>query len=180
MAKVILLISNGFEEIEAVTIIDVLRRADIEVVVAGLAGETVLGGHGITMHVDTQIDQVQLGDFDGVVLPGGAPNAEALRDDSRVQSLLRDMASADKFVCAICAAPIALDRAGVLEGRRATSYPGFELPTAEYVNDRVVEDGKTITSRGPGTSMEFALTLVRRLVGHLKATELRQRMLVRN
>jgi 4-methyl-5(b-hydroxyethyl)-thiazole monophosphate biosynthesis len=180
MPKVALLISNGFEEIEAVTLIDVLRRGDVDVVVAGLDGDTVLGGHGIRMHVDTNVDQVRVDELDGIVLPGGAPNAEALRDDQRVQTLLKAAAEADKFLCALCAAPIALERAGVLEGKRATSYPGFELPTAEYVNDRVVEDGKTITSRGPGTAMEFALTLVRRFAGHVKATELRQRMLVRN
>jgi 4-methyl-5(b-hydroxyethyl)-thiazole monophosphate biosynthesis len=180
MPKVLLLISNGYEEIEAVTLIDVLRRADVDVVVAGLEGDTVLGGHDIKMYVDTTIDRVTLDDFDGVVLPGGAPNAANLRDDKRVQTLLKAAAEADKFICALCAAPIALDRAGVLEGKRATSYPGFELPTAEYVNDRVVEDGKIITSRGPGTAFEFALTLVRRIVGHVKATELRQRMLVRS
>jgi 4-methyl-5(b-hydroxyethyl)-thiazole monophosphate biosynthesis len=179
MPKVALLISNGFEEIEAVTLIDVLRRAGVDVVVAGLNGETVLGGHDIRMHVDRGIDQVKADELDGVVLTGGAPNAQSLRDDERVQALLRAAAEADKFVCALCAAPIALDRAGVLEGKRATSYPGFELPTAEYVNERVVEDGKIITSRGPGTALEFALTLVRRLVGHVRATELRQRMLVR-
>ena len=180
MPKVALLISDGFEEIEAVTLIDVLRRADIDVVVAGLDGETVVGGHGIRMHVDTNIDQIRVDEFDGVVLPGGAPNAEALRDDDRAQQVLKAAAASDKFLCALCAAPIALERAGVLEGKRATSYPGFELPTAEYVSDRVVEDGKVITSRGPGTAMEFALTLVRRFVGHVKATELRQRMLVKN
>jgi len=180
MPKVALLISDGFEEIEAVTLIDVLRRADIDVVVAGLDGETVVGGHGIRMQVDTNIDQIRVDEFDGVVLPGGAPNAEALRDDDRAQQVLKAAAASDKFLCALCAAPIALERAGVLEGKRATSYPGFELPTAEYVSDRVVEDGKVITSRGPGTAMEFALTLVRRFVGHVKATELRQRMLVKN
>lgn len=179
MPKALVVISSGFEEIEAVTIIDVLRRAEVEVVVAGLEGDTVVGGHAIRMHVDTSIDQVVAQDFDAVVLPGGAANAVQLRDDARVQAGLKAAAAAQRLVCAICAAPIALDRAGLLEGKRATSYPGSELPSAEYVNDRVVEDGNVITSRGPGTSLEFALAIVRRLVGHVRATELRQRMLVK-
>ncbi|MBN2193739.1 MAG: DJ-1/PfpI family protein [Polyangiaceae bacterium] len=179
MAKVAVLIADGFEEIEAVTIIDVLRRAGLDVTVAGLGGDTVLGAHGIRIHVDTPVDRLSAAEFDAVVLPGGHRNAEQLRDDARVQTLVRAAADSDKFVAAICAAPIALERAGVLEGKQATCYPGYELPSAEYSNDRVVEDGRLVTSRGPGTAMEFSLALVRRLVGHAKATDLRQGMLVK-
>jgi 4-methyl-5(b-hydroxyethyl)-thiazole monophosphate biosynthesis len=121
---------------------------------------------------------VKAEELDAVVLPGGMPGAERLRDDARVQQLVRAVANADRLVCAICAAPIVLDAAGVIAGRRATSYPGFELPDADYSTDRVVEDENLVTSRGPGTALQFALTLVRRLVTHERATELRQRMLV--
>jgi 4-methyl-5(b-hydroxyethyl)-thiazole monophosphate biosynthesis len=179
MTKVAVLIADGFEEIEAVTIVDVLRRGGVEVVLAGLEGRAVLGAHGIRVDVDAGVAQVSAEQVDAVVLPGGQRNAEQLRDDARVQGLLRAVASAGKLVGAICAAPIALERAGLLEGKQATSYPGFELPSAEYSSERVVEDGKVITSRGPGTAMEFSLALVRRLVGHGKATELRQGMLVK-
>jgi len=96
-----------------------------------------------------------------------------------VQALVRAAAAGGKLVAAICAAPIALERAGVVAGKRATSYPGFDLPSAEYSNERVVEDGQLVTSRGPGTAMEFSLVLVRRLAGSGKATDLRQGMLVK-
>jgi 4-methyl-5(b-hydroxyethyl)-thiazole monophosphate biosynthesis len=178
MAKAVVLLANGFEEIEAVTIIDVLRRAGVDVVVASLQGESALGSHDIRVAADCMIDDVIAEELDAVVLPGGMPGSERLRDDARVQQLVRAVASANRLVCAICAAPIVLDAAGVIAGRRATSYPGFELPDADYSTDRVVEDENLITSRGPGTALQFALTLVRRLVSHERATELRQRMLV--
>lgn len=179
MVKVALLISDGFEEIEAVTIIDVLRRAGVRVEVTGLSGDSVLGAHGIRIQVDTTLARLAPEGLDAVVLPGGQRNAEQLRDDKGVLRLLQAVAGAGKLVAAICAAPIALEEAGLLAGVRATSYPGFELPSAEYSAERVVEDGRILTSRGPGTAMEFALALVRRLVGHGKATELRQGMLVK-
>lgn len=179
MPNAAVLIADGFEEIEAVTIIDVLRRGGVTVTVAGLEGAQVSGGHGIRLAVDTTVAELSASALDAVVLPGGQRNAEKLRDDARVQMLVRAVAEGGKLVAAICAAPIALERAGVLTGKRATSYPGFELPSAEYSNDRVVEDGQLVTSRGPGTAMEFSLALVRRLVGHGKATELRQSMLVK-
>ena len=179
MAKVAVLLANGFEEIEAVAAIDVLRRAEVEVVAAALEGDSALGSHDIRVSADAKIDEVKADELDAVVLPGGMPGAEKLRDDERVGALLQEMHRQKKLVCAICAAPIALDAAGVIEGRRATSYPGFELADADYVTERVVEDENLVTSRGPGTALEFSLALVRRLAGHEKATELRQRMLVK-
>ena len=179
MAQAAVLLANGFEEIEAVTIIDVLRRGGVEVKAAALEGESALGSHGIRVAADCNVDELAVDQLDAVVLPGGKAGAEKLRDDERVQDLLRAAGGAKKLVCAICAAPIALDAAGVIEGRRATSYPGFALQDAEYVTDRVVEEDHIVTSRGPGTALEFSLSLVRRLVGHEKATELRQKMLVR-
>ena len=179
MPKVAVLLANGCEEIEAVTIIDVLRRGGIEVVAAALQGDSALGSHDIRIGADAKVDDLSADELDAVVLPGGLAGAEALRDDERVTKLLQALASKQKLVAAICAAPIALDAAGVIDGRRATSYPGHELPDAEYSHDRVVEDDFIVTSRAPGTALEFSLALVRRLVSHEKATELRQKMLVR-
>ena len=179
MAQAAVLLANGFEEIEAVTIIDVLRRGGITVKSAALEGDSAIGSHDIRVAADCSIDDLDVAELDAVVLPGGLPGAERLRDDARVKQLLQAAAEARKLVCAICAAPIALDAAGVIEGRRATSYPGVSLQDAEYSTDRVVEEDHIITSRGPGTALEFSLALVRRLGGHEKATELRQKMLVR-
>lgn len=178
MSNVALVLTHGFEEIEAVAVVDILRRAGLHVVIASLDGQSVVGAREIRLGVDTGIDLLRVDELAALVLPGGAPNAKALRDEPRVIDLLRQMAEAGKIVAAICAAPIALHAAGLLDGRKATSYPGFELPKAEYLTERVVEDGQVITSRGPGTVFEFALTLVRRLVGAAKATELRQAMLI--
>jgi 4-methyl-5(b-hydroxyethyl)-thiazole monophosphate biosynthesis len=177
--QALVLLANGFEEIEAVTIIDVLRRAEVQVTTAALEGTSATGSHQITMQADVALDDV--GDatrFDAVVLPGGMPGAETLKSDGRVRGLLQRQHAEGKLVAAICAAPIALDAAGILKGRSATSYPGFELPTANYSERRVVEADHVVTSRGPGTALEFALTLVQRLVGVERATKLRQSMLV--
>ncbi len=179
MAKVLVPLARGFEEIEAVTVIDVLRRANLEVVVAALEGDSAEGSHGIRLAADCSLDAVTPAELDAIVLPGGQPGATHLGADRRVRELLQTLASRGKLVAAICAAPTVLETAGILTGRRATAFPGEPLPSAEYSFDRVVEDGNLVTSRAAGTAMEFALTLVRRLAGHQTASGLRQRMLVR-
>jgi 4-methyl-5(b-hydroxyethyl)-thiazole monophosphate biosynthesis len=126
MASVAVLLAEGFEEIEAVTIIDVLRRAGIEVTTLGVASQSVTGSHGITIEADALLAQGVDRPWDLVVLPGGMPGAAHLRDDENVQALLRRQGARDGLVAAICAAPMALGQAGLLEGRRATSYPTFE------------------------------------------------------
>jgi protein deglycase len=176
--RVLVPLANGFEEIEAVTIVDVLRRASIEVVTAALGEQDVRGSHGITLRADARLDEVSREEFDAVVLPGGMPGSKALRDDERLRTILQRAAGARKLVAAICAAPIALEAAGVLAGKRATSYPGNELPSAHYVEERVVVDGSLLTSRGPGTALEFSLALVERLKGPDAANTLRAGMLV--
>lgn len=180
MAKVLVPLAEGFEEIEAVTIIDVLRRADIEVTVAGLKPGGVTGSHGIRLETDKSLDEVRAAEYDLIALPGGMPGADHLDQDPRVRRILTEMRNAGKTLGAICAAPKVLASAGLLEGRRATSYPGF-LDTAkvQYQEDAVVIDGKLVTSRGPGTALPFALTLVEILAGAAKRTELEQRMLVK-
>jgi protein deglycase len=170
-------LAEGFEEIEAVTIVDVLRRAGVTVTTAALGKSPVTGSHGITLVADRSLDGISVSDFDAVVLPGG-PGSERLKEDGRVLTLLRQAMSGGKTVAAVCAAPIALEAAGVLAGRRATSYPGHELPSAHYSEARVVVDGNLITSRGPGTALEFSLAVVEKLAGADTKERLARSMLV--
>jgi 4-methyl-5(b-hydroxyethyl)-thiazole monophosphate biosynthesis len=172
------LLAEGFEEIEAVTIIDVLRRAQVEVVTVGQVAGSVCGSHGVRIVADTTMAEVGDSLPDVLILPGGLPGSTNLRDDARVVETVRRHAEQGRIVAAICAAPIVLEAAGVLTGRRATGYPGHDLPSAVYVEDRVVEDSNIITSRGPGTALEFSMKLVQRLIGGDAVAELRRRMLV--
>jgi len=169
MARVLVPLAEGFEEIEAVTVIDILRRADIEVLTAGLQDGPVSGSHGIPLVPDGTLAEVLDEDFDMMVLPGGLPGADHLENDPRVAGMLRRLADSGRFTAAICAAPKVLAAAGLLDGRTATSYPGFldpaRTPGLELSEAPVVEDGPVITSRGPGTATDFALALVERLEG---------------
>jgi len=176
MASALLLLVDGFEEIEAVTIIDVLRRAEVAVTTASLAGKRVRGSHEIVLESDASLDAVSVDDFDALVLPGG-PAAKTLREDARAQAVIKRAGAAGKLVAAVCAAPTALEAAGLLSGKRATSYPGSALPSAHYVEEPVVVDGNIITSRGPGTTMAFALKLVERLSGAGVASKTAERLL---
>jgi 4-methyl-5(b-hydroxyethyl)-thiazole monophosphate biosynthesis len=180
-AAVVVPLAPGFEEIEAITIVDVLRRAGETVAVAGLRPGPCTGAHGVTVATDCMIDEVDATCVKMVVLPGGMPGATNLRDDPRVVRFLQTAAKSGAFTAAICAAPIALAKAGLHTGRRMTSYPGFgkDLGGATYVDDRVVVDGKVVTSRGPGTALEFALTLVRLLKGEAASKELQSEMLAK-
>ena len=169
MKRVLVPLADGFEEIEAITIIDLLRRAGIEVVTAGLAGRTVHAAHQVIVQADATLDQAAGKDYDMVVLPGGMPGAEHLNSDPRVHEVLKRTAERGAPVAAICAAPIVLEKAGLLKGRKATSYPGFldkmDLPDVEYTGASVESDGPIITSKGPGTAMDFALAIIERLLG---------------
>ncbi|HEY9148695.1 MAG TPA: DJ-1 family glyoxalase III, partial [Gammaproteobacteria bacterium] len=130
---------------------------------------------GVVLVPQTTLEEALAADYDMVVLPGGMPGAEHLDNDPRIAELLRKMADSGKFTAAICAAPKVLANAGLLEGKRATSYPGFvdkmNLPGVDYRQEPVVQDGKVITSRGPGTAMDFALTLIENLLGKAKRDE---------
>lgn len=170
MAKVLVPLADGCEELEAVTIIDLLRRAGVEVVTAGLREGVVKASRGVQLLPDTTFDVALQDDYDMVVLPGGMPGATHLKEDARVLALLKKMAAAGKYTAAICAAPMVLAEAGVLAGRQATSYPGFLDGLADVTvrSEAVVQDGKVLTSRGPGTAMDFALTLVEALAGSEK------------
>ena len=170
MARVLVPLAQGCEELEAVTIIDLLRRAGIEVVVAGLAPGIVRASRGTQLMPDTTLDAALLEDFDMVVLPGGMPGAQHLRDDARVIGLVQNMAAAGRYTAAICAAPTVLAAAGVLSGKIATGYPGslekMNLTDVTLSAEAIVRDGQVITSRGPGTAIDFALGLVEILAGH--------------
>jgi 4-methyl-5(b-hydroxyethyl)-thiazole monophosphate biosynthesis len=169
MARVLVPLAEGFEEIEAVTVIDLLRRAGIEVTVAGLAGRDVRGSHEITVQADATLDDAG-GEFDMIVLPGGMPGAVNLRGDPRIIDRLRRMAADGRYVAAICAAPSVLAHAGVLDGKDATSFPGFldarNAPRTRLSEAAVVVDGQIVTSRGAGTAMDFGLALIELLLGH--------------
>lgn len=175
MARVLVPLAQGCEELEAVTIIDLLRRAGIEVVAAGLQPGPVKASRGTQLLPDMPLDGALGYDYDMVVLPGGMPGAQNLKEDQRIISLLKTMAEQGKYTAAICAAPTVLAEAGLLTGKRATSYPGFldkmELSGMTYLSDAVVADGKVLTSRGPGTAMDFALALIEVLAGRSKRIE---------
>lgn len=180
MASVLVPLADGFEEIEAVTVIDLLRRADIDVVVAGLENGPVRGSHGIAIETDASLDGALERDYDMVVLPGGLPGADNLEADSRVRELLVRMADSGRFTAAICAAPKVLAAAGVLENRNATSFPGFlsasDVKGLKVSESPVVVDGRIITSRGPGTAIDFALALIEALEGPALRAEVEDRL----
>lgn len=178
LMRALVLLADGFEEIEAVTIVDVLRRGGIAVTTAALGASPVTGSHGIAVGADRLLDGISAADFDAIVLPGGLPGSRNLKEDARVLALLGAAARANKTIAAVCAAPIALEAAGVLAGKRATAYPGHELPSARYSEERVVVDGNVVTSRGVGTVLEFALVLVGRLAGVEVKERLERAMLV--
>ena len=167
MAHVLVPLAPGCEEVEAVTVIDLLRRAGITVVAAGLTDGVVTASRGTRLLPDTDLDSALERDYDMVVLPGGLPGADHLDADPRVRELLRRMAESGRFTAASCAAPKVLASAGLLAGRRATAYPGvldaIAAADIERSTDAVVVDGKVVTSRGPGTAMDFALELIERL-----------------
>jgi 4-methyl-5(b-hydroxyethyl)-thiazole monophosphate biosynthesis len=180
MASVLVPISNGFEEIEAVALIDVMRRGGIEVVSASLEDDReVHGANGITIIANTSIDNVKSEDFDMIVLPGGHDNAVHLKEDERVQKLIKEFDAKGKRVGAICAAPMALAEAGVIKNRY-TCYPSYEEQIGkEKWSDaqNVIIDANVITSRGPGTAICFALTIVRELVGEETYSQLKSGLL---
>lgn len=173
MPKVLVPLAPGCEDIEAVTIVDILRRAGVEVVTAGLDAQPVRASRGTVMIPDMVLDIALKQTYDMVALPGGQPGSNNLKADARIIRLLQEMVQQEKFVAAICAAPSVLAASGVLDGKRATSFPGALDAYPQVLQQRgvVVEDGKLITSRGPGTAMDFALTLVERMMGKTRRDE---------
>ena len=180
---VLIVLAEGFEEIEAVTPIDVFRRAGFEVTVAGEGSSVVEGAHGIRISTD-----ILMSDFhglpDAVVLPGGMPGAENLAKSKILSDLLSKMSKENRWIAAICAAPAkVLAPLGLLKGKKATCYPGYEKELtasgAIFSTDRVVVDGQVITSRGPGTALEFSLEFVRNLADDKTADKLVKALLAK-
>ena len=161
--KVLMPLANGCEEMEAVIIIDTLRRAEWDVTSAGLTDGTIEASRGVKLVPDTTWDEINPADFDMLILPGGFDGTTALCGHLGVQQALRDFNEKEKWIGSICAAALALHAAGILEGRRFTCYPGVEenLPSnVQPMNEIVVVDGHLITSQGPGTAFEFALKII--------------------
>ncbi|MCM8534249.1 MAG: DJ-1/PfpI family protein [Lentisphaeraceae bacterium] len=178
--KAAILFADGFEEIEAVTPVDVLRRLGVDSVMVGVFGMEVTGSRGISMNMDCLLDDIFVDDFDVVILPGGLPGAHHLRDNDQVQELIQDAHSLGKLVAAICAAPVALDRAGIIENCRITSHPSKESELQcceEYTQNHVEIDENIITSRGPGTSLDFAYAIAEKLGLKTEVNELKKAMM---
>lgn len=176
MAKVYCLLKDGFEEVEALTVVDYLRRASIDTYMVSVEDNIeVKGAHGIRVLADIMFDEIDEGDLDMVYVPGGLPGAESLRDDDRVIDLLARTNKRGRAIAAICAGPIVLEKAGILEGKSATSYPGFDEELAsikEYREDRIVVDENIITSRGPALAVLLALELIELIKGKGKRDEI--------
>ena len=168
-------LAQGCEELEAITITDLLTRAGINVVTATLDEKIVTASRGMKLVADNMLDDVIDIDFDMIVLPGGLPGADHLNNDPRIQTLVKKLAANNKYTAAICAAPRVLATAGLLEDKHATSFPGaldqFPVKNLTYEETAVVVDGKVITSRGPGTAMDFTLRLIELLLGKEKRDE---------
>ncbi len=174
--RVIVPVANGFEEIEAVVIIDILRRAGLDVVVAGVEGADAIGSHDIALRCDALLDQCDAAD--AMVLPGGMPGSKRLRESESVRAWVARLNAEGKLVAAICAAPTVLESCGILEGRRATSHPNHaeEMKHCVYETADVVTDGNEITSRGAGTAIAFAAEVVRHLVDDATADDILARI----
>jgi 4-methyl-5(b-hydroxyethyl)-thiazole monophosphate biosynthesis len=182
MKKIIAVhLADGFEEIEAVTIIDVLRRADIELLVVSMSGKLeVIGAHQLKISADFLFEQLDYNEIYMIILPGGMPGASNLNAHKGLKTMIKQFNSENKPLAAICAAPLVFGNLGILEGKRAVCYPGFEkyLRGAEVLTIPVVESGHIITGRGVGTALKFALLIVEKLVSAEKTEWLRKQMLV--
>ncbi|MFY9178775.1 MAG: DJ-1 family glyoxalase III [Venatoribacter sp.] len=183
-ATVLLAVADGSEDIETITLLDVLRRGGLQVTLTSVMPQRqVTCAHGTQLRADALLADVLNQDFDAIVLPGGMPGAEHFASSGTLVSMLEEQNARGEVVAAICAAPaVVLAKHGLLEGRRAVAYPGFEEAIvqggAELLRQNVVHDGNIITSRGPATAMEFALFLVEVLVGEKKAKEVQDGLLV--
>ena len=174
---VLVILAEGHEEVEALTQVDLLRRVDIKVTVAGLSGIEVKGSHNITVKTDITLDKFS-GYFDGIILPGGMPGTVYLYRSVKVLTLVREAYKKGLLCAAICAAPLVLETAGILEGKKYTCYPSIEekIKSGIFVKEKVVQDGNIITSRGVGTAIPFALRIVEYLVGKEKSDTLAEQI----
>ena len=183
MSKVLVPLAPGFEEIEAITVIDILRRAGVEVVVAGTQPGTIEASRKTKHLPDCILDDIHAEEFDMIVLPGGQPGATNLRRDARIKRIIGALRAKNRHIAAICAAPTVLAAYGVLKERAATSHPSVRDEVAanarQFSDQRVVVDGPVVTSQAAGTAMEFAFSLVEILCGADKAAEVNRGVLAR-
>ncbi|MGL5616196.1 MAG: DJ-1 family glyoxalase III [Sarcina sp.] len=180
MKKVLLMLAEGFETLEALSVKDVCARAGVCCTLVGVMGKVVTTSHGIKVEADIEINEVDFNDYDALIIPGGLPGAYNLRDDEKIVSEVENFYNDGKIVAAICAGPIVFYKAGILEGKTATSNPGFKdkIGNVNYKEEPVVVDGNIITSRGPATAIEFGLTILKELGYKEKSEELSEAMLV--
>ena len=175
MKRVSVFLANGFEEIEGLTVVDLLRRANVEVTTVSITGDkNIHGAHGIDVQADELFEEMDYENQDMLVLPGGMPGTLNLGEHEGLGKLLNKFYQEQKYIAAICAAPSVFGKYGFLKGRKATSYPGFEeqLLGADCVKDAVAVDGHVITSRGMGTAIPFSLQLIACLIDDEKAQEI--------
>jgi 4-methyl-5(b-hydroxyethyl)-thiazole monophosphate biosynthesis len=164
--KILVPLAQGLEEVEAITIIDILRRGGLEVITVGLDTLTILGSHNITIMADQLLSEIDPEDFDGVVLPGGMPGTLNLKANDNIDIILKNFFQKNKFIGAICAAPMVLEKAGVLENKKFTIHPGvIDDISLKPINSPVVEDGNIITGQASGAATAFALKIVEKLQG---------------
>ena len=182
MSKLGIFMADGCEEIEGLTVVDLVRRAGIEIEMISVSGEkNVTGSHKIAFQTDVSKADADFASYDGIVLPGGMPGTTHLMEDETVNRVIKEFAQDGKLVAAICAAPSVLGNAGLLEGKTATCYPGVEgkLTGANFVTNSVAKDGNIITSRGMGTAIDFAAALIARLQDEKKAEEIKASIIYR-
>ncbi|EJO5346116.1 DJ-1/PfpI family protein [Clostridium botulinum] len=163
MSKILVFIAEGFEEIEALTVVDVLRRANIQCDMCSItSNKDTKGAHNILVYADKTLKEIKGNEYDGLVIPGGMPGATNLRDNNKVIDLVKEFNKDKKLIAAICAGPIVLSKANIIKGKEVTSYPGFEKDLNEgiYKEDLVIQNENIITSRGPSVAMDFAFKIL--------------------
>ena len=183
MGKVYIFLADGFEEIEALTVVDLLRRAQIDIDMVSITGSLqVTGSHQISVMADVLFEDAKFDDADMLVLPGGMPGTKNLKNHEGLDKLLRKFHGENKNIAAICAAPTVLGNKGFLQGKRATCYPGCEdeLTGSTVLYHDVVEDGNIITSRGLGTAIDFALAIIKKLADENTAREIAGKVVYRH
>lgn len=182
MKKAVVFLADGFEDIEALAPVDILRRGDVDVTIAGVTGMQITSSHNVKIMADRDAKEIKAEDYDAVICPGGMPGAVNLRDNSTVINIVKSAYNQGKIVSAICAAPMVLERAGILTGKNFTMYPGMQnyAVSGNYKDDAlVVKDGNIITGAGPAAAFKFALTLLESLQGKEKAVQVSEGMLIK-
>lgn len=175
--KLFIPLAEGFEDIEALTVVDILRRAGITIDTVGVPGSVITSKSGVRVMVDRRLAELRAEDYDGIILPGGEKAVEILNRTTSLLDVIKKLDARGKLIAAICAAPSVLAKTGILEDKKATIYPGLEKQLPRPREDKIVVDRNIITSQGPGTAVEFALKLVETLKGQLKAEKIRREII---